>query len=81
MTEWAPKTIVKLTFAIDPATGELDHLAPFFVNDKSGAHTGAYEDEPQVLAQIGPRTRFAYFEAEWIAGEWKFGQRVDDQDW
>ncbi|HEY0567380.1 MAG TPA: hypothetical protein VGD13_04505 [Xanthobacteraceae bacterium] len=78
---WTPKTIVKVSFWRDPKTGQIDHLAPFAVSDRTGRHAGQYEDEPQILAEIGPDTSVAYFEAQWIDGRWVFGHRVADETW
>jgi hypothetical protein len=78
---WAPKTVVKISFRRDPDSGEIDHLAPFEVADRAGRHTGTYEDEPQVLAEIGADTSTAYFEAQWVDDRWVFGHRVADENW
>jgi hypothetical protein len=80
-SHWAPKTVVKISFYRDPETGEIDHLAPFQVSDRAGRHTGSYEDEPQVLAEIEPHTSTAYFEAQWLGERWVFGHRVPDEGW
>jgi hypothetical protein len=81
LNDWAPKTLVKVTFGREPDTGEIDHLAPFLVTDRSGAHVGVYEDEPNVVAEAEASTRVAFFEAQWVEDHWVFGHRVDDQDW
>ena len=79
--EWIQKTIVKVIFATDPDTGELDHLAPFLVSDRAGLRAGVYEDEPHVVCEVEGHTAVAYFDAQWIDGHWMFGHRVEDQDW
>ena len=79
--QWTPKIVVKVSFARDPDTGEVDHLAPFRATDRGGRHTGLYEDEPQVLVEMEPDTSVAYFEAQWADGRWVFGHRVPDESW
>lgn len=79
--QWAPRTVVKVSFERDPDTGEIDHLAPFRVTDRGGRHAGVYEDEPQVVVEMEPETSVAYFEAQWIAGRWVFSHRVPDESW
>jgi hypothetical protein len=81
LMEWIPGTVVKITFGLEPETGELDHLVPFLVTDRSGSHVGVYEDEPRIIAEVQASTKVAYFGAQWVEDHWVFGHRVEDQDW
>jgi hypothetical protein len=64
--------------ATDAKTGALVPDAPFLVKASRADRSGVYEKEPDVVAQFHPGERQARFEAEWTAGEWKFGKRVTD---
>ena len=57
--EWVQNTVVKVSFGQDPESGEIDHLAPFLVTNRSGSHVGLYEDERRVIAEVEASTRVA----------------------
>ena len=81
ISHWSPKKIVKIIFQRDPETYEIDHLAPFTVTDRSGLHSGIYEDEPLIFAEVESNTEIAYCEAEWENNRWVFGHRVHGEHW
>jgi hypothetical protein len=80
------KSIVLVSLAIDPKTGQTDATAPFMVRalkprnplSTHPARNGIYEDEPAVIEQLLPGEFKARFEAEWTDDGWKFGKRVPD---
>jgi hypothetical protein len=82
------KSVVLVSLAVDPKTGQRDARGPFMVRaleprnplSKHPARNGLYEDEPSVIEQFLPGESEARFEAEWSDqdGEWKFGKRVTD---
>jgi hypothetical protein len=72
------KEIVLVTLAVDAKTGTILPDAPFLVKASHADRSGAYDREPEVIAQFLPGEEQARFEAEWTDGAWKFGKRVDD---
>ena len=80
------KSIVLVSLAIDPMTGEKDATAPFMVQaleprnplSSPPARNGFYDDELAVIEQFLPGEAEARFEAEWTDDGWKFGKRVTD---
>jgi hypothetical protein len=80
------KSIVLVSLAIDPKTGQTDATAPFMVRaleprnplSKHPARNGIYEDEPAVIEQLLPGESKARFEAEWTDEGWRFGKRLPD---
>jgi hypothetical protein len=58
------REIVLVTLAIDTATSEIDHKAPFMVNSRRRGirYNRPYEDEPDVIEQFRPGECQARFE-------------------
>lgn len=72
------KSIVQVYLGRMKGTRRVCRDGPFLVVSPIPGRSGAYDDEPSVIAQLYADEVEAKFEAEWIDGEWVFGKRIAD---